>query len=126
MPGVTKNFNKFARLLNRSIDKSLKTFHKSIEKEILEVTPKDSGELRESFQFSKIENSGAIEYKFHFGQGLVGENGVPYASIVHEWYGQDVQWTTAGTGPGFLIRPVFAHKDEIADIIRLNAKRIKI
>lgn len=126
MGEVTKNFTKFGKLLRDSIEKSVKTYYKSVEPLILQATPKDTGALRASLRFSKIESSATvIEYKFHFGQGLVGADGQPYASIVHEWP-ETVNWTTPGTGPNFLLHPVMATAGDLGDIIKLNAKRIKL
>jgi len=56
----------------------------------------------------------------------VGDDGLPYASLVHEWEDKAVNWTTPGTGAGFLIRPVSANQADLKSIYRLNLKGIRL
>lgn len=127
MGKVVDNFAKYQKELKKTLERSARTFFKSVEPLILQETPMDTGALRDSLKFTKISTSlEGVEYKIHFGQGLVGDDGNSYASQVHEWTSVNINWTTEGTGPGFLIRPVTAYQEDLKDIIRLNAKRIKL
>ena len=127
MSQITKNFNKFLVKLEKAAEKSLEEFEKSVKPDVIQGTPKDTGALRDSYSFGRVDSADmTVEYKFSFGANLTNDKGQPYAGIVHEWYDPEVNWTTEGTGPGFLLRPVVAYQQDLKTIYRLNVKRITL
>jgi hypothetical protein len=124
---IIQNFDKLVKKIEAASIKSMETFEKAVKPQIIESTPKDTGALRDSYEFVNVSSKeGMIEYKFSFGKGLTGEDGQGYAGIVHEWYGKNVKWTTEGTGPGYLATPVLSSRDQLAAIYRVNFKGIRI
>lgn len=125
MSEILKNFDRFLIKLEKVAEKSLEDFEKSVKQEIIDRTPMDTGALRASYSFGRVDSSDmTVEYKFSFGANLTNEEGQPYAAVVHSWYDPNVNWTTAGTGPGFLIEPVASYQDSLKIIYSLNLKRI--
>lgn len=126
MSKILRNFDKYTKKLEQAAKKACEDFEKSVKDEIIEITPKDTGALRESYDFGELESPDYIvNYSFSFGAGLVGDDGLPYAGQMHE-YSENANWTTPGTGPDFLIKPVYANADDFKRIYALNARRIKL
>ena len=124
---ILANFNKYVKKLEKAAQKSCEDFEKSVRQDIIDGTPKDTGKLRESYSFGRTNTDGyVVEYTFSFGGGLVNDKGQPYAGEVHEWYNPEVNWTTEGTGPGYLRKPVAAYANDLKTIYSLNARRITL
>src|SRR3990172_9163537 len=68
--------------------------------EILQVTPYKYGPLRSSIRVRMLSDT-EIEFS-------AGGPAAPYALIVHENLSPTVHWTTPGTGPKYIERPVLA------------------
>ena len=89
-----------------------------IAKSIREV-PKDDGALRSSNFVSRPRRSGnAITVRFGYG-GMAAR----YALFVHEMP-EGTNWTTSGTGPKYLERPLNAARPKIGAEIEAFASRL--
>lgn len=58
---------------------------------------------------------------------VIGYGGGPvdYAIYVHEDIRQDINWTTPGTGPQFLVQPAQENLDDLRDHIAFSVKQGK-
>jgi hypothetical protein len=89
-----------------------------IAKSIREV-PKDDGPLRSSNFVSSPKRSGdTISVRFGYG-GMAAR----YALFVHEMPA-GTNWTTAGTGPKYLERPLNAARPRLAKQVEALAERL--
>jgi len=95
MSKLTINFNPFYEAIGNALEQSLNEF---IQEEIIPVTPKDKGDLREKIKLKKVNN-------FHFI--IYCDDTLNYGKIVHEMPNEITNWTTAGTGNKFIERPVY-------------------
>jgi len=58
--------------------------------------PWRTGALRDSFFVNKVVEGGGAQVSFQFGFSA------PYAFIVHEMVGENINWTRPGSGPKFM------------------------
>lgn len=75
---------------------------------MIPVTPMRTGRLRKSFENHVSAGAYAVYGKI--------ENTAPYASYVHEMP-EATNWTTPGTGPKFMERPMDENQREVLRII---------
>ena len=95
MSNLTINFQPFYNAIGKAIESSLEEF---IQEEIIPVTPKDTGLLRESIKLKKVNN-------FHYI--IYCDDDTDYGKKVHEYPNETTNWTTPGTGNKFIERPVY-------------------
>ena len=119
------NFAKYVRELDKTVEQSIKDHEEIIKPKIIAATPKDEGQLRDSYTFTETDNSknrrGLVQYQIKFGP-VSGDNGENYAAEVHEWPANK-RWTTPGTGPKFLQRPVLeTARDWLPILQRLHTR----
>jgi len=106
MSKLTINFQPFYNAIGKALESSLEEF---IQEEIIPVTPKDKGKLRESIKLKKVNN-------FHYI--IYCEDTTDYGKYVHEMPNDITNWTTAGTGNKFIERPVYSKNTVIWNKMR--------
>ena len=106
MSKLTINFQPFYNAIGKALEISLEEF---IQEEIIPVTPKDKGKLRESIKLKKVNN-------FHYI--IYCEDTTDYGKYVHEMPNDITNWTTAGTGNKFIERPVYSKNTVIWNKMR--------
>lgn len=94
----SKAFPLWRRSVIQKFEKALKDYEAYVKPQIMKMTPLDEGDLRDSYKFTKTSpNEWAISF---------GGPQAPYAVVVHNWPTSNINWTTAGTGAGFLRIPI--------------------
>jgi len=110
---LSRNFNRALRHINKKLENAVVAWVVDVNKDVIRVTPKDSGDMR-STQYIKTDRH---------SNGITVETGfrTPYAPFVHEWP-QTVNWTTPGTGNKFLQRPYFNRASTLAKFLSSKAR----
>lgn len=111
---IEANFKKAMRRVDRQVRQAVGEWVAEInQKEVLPVTPKDTGELRDSlYTVSSVTYNG---YTLEIGFDT------PYAPWVHEWP-STVNWTTPGTGNKYLERPYFSNAHTLPSYIKARVR----
>lgn len=125
MPKLSSNFLKYLVNLDKAVKKGTADWEKLVKASSQELTPKDTGALRESYLASIEPKVGlGVKYTIKYGNGLVGDSGKNYAAEVHEWP-DDKNWTTPGTGPRFLERALWENSSDLIRRVKAEAMKIK-
>lgn len=84
-----------------------------VNKEVLSITPLDTGALRESNYVVRKASVNGIEIEVGFKTN--------YAPVVHEWPA-DTNWTTPGTTNKYLQKPFYGKARTLPTYIRSQVK----
>lgn len=113
-PSFSRNWQRASSRVIEANKEGMRSAVRFIKPKILRVTPEDRGPLRRSFKYRIQNTATGIELKLYFT--------ADYAAFVHEMP-PTYNFTTPGTGPKFLQRPVIENKEQLFRIVAMSIRR---